>query len=571
MSRGKKSRSPVSDLVKQSITHPQSGKRNNESVHADDKSNTIEMPMNDDLDSELLEEQNNEWQKVISGRSNKIQKTNPKNSITTCPLPEQTTQASNIPTSVHSYFSFGEHQSRTKPKFNSVIQSAHDKKMKPNFPPFKLEFERQHKPAEIQVLNELVKHNKNLNVSSALYSSYPQTRHVLLLFANDSSSYELLFENKAWPNSICGLSFNVKFPHRIPTSYSIIVNQIPRNWDIASIQPLIATRYPSMVQAVRMFRESKPTNRIRIDFRSNDDVQAILQCSNIYIDSIRYPASPYKPLARIDRCFRCQQFGHKSTNCTNEPKCYKCGEPHEYQKVCSNAVKCANCLGSHMAGAPECLVKISYRKEQQQNNPRLPNNSSKYPYLSSPAQLYSNILKTTTPLPQTNIQKNRLFQRQESSHTNDSSLIIATIKEEINRSQNILMERIMQLELKCETAHEQQKSLHTAIENQILPQLSTVSGLFVTVCQQLVQKKVIELSDQHLVQLSQLCSPTTTTPLSSTQSFSPNFSPVFKFLPSTPPLPDTPSSNHHPSSSFFQLLTKTNENHPSSHSHPPSS
>ena len=439
--------------------------------------------------------------------------------------------------------------------------------MKQTFPPFKIEFERQQKPAEIRVLNELVKYNKNLNVSSASYSSSSQTQHVLLLFANDSSSYELLFEKNAWPNSICGLSFHVKFPHRIPTSYSIIVNQIPRNWYVDSIQPLIATRYPSVVQAVRMFREGKPANRIRIDFRSNDDVQAILQCSNIYIDSIRYPASPYKPLARIDRCFRCQQFGHKSANCTNEPKCYKCGEQHEYQKVCSNAVKCANCLGAHMAGAPECPVKISYRKEQHQNNKRTSTDSSKYPYLSSPAQLYSNILKTTAPLLQTHNEKNQLSHRQESNYTNDSSFIITKIKEEINRSQNILMDRIMQLELKCETTHEQQKCLHTAIETQILPQLSTVTGLFVSVCQQLVQKKVIELSDQQLIQISQLCSPTTTPALPTTQSFSPNFSPVFKFLPSKPPLSAPPLSNQHSSSSFFQLLSETNETHLSSNSH----
>ena len=124
----------------------------------------------------------------------------------------------------------------------------------------------------------------------------------------------------------------------------------------------------------------------------------ILQCSNIYIGSIRYPAIPDEPLARIDRCFRCQQFGHKSTNCSNEPKCYKCGEQHTYQKVSSNAVKCAHCSGQHMTGAPECSVRISYRKDQQQNTIRKTNQ----PYLSYPAKLDSTVLETTAPLSHTN-------------------------------------------------------------------------------------------------------------------------------------------------------------------------
>ena len=92
MSRGKKGRSPVSPvsgLVKtKSITHSPPEKRNNESIHADNQTKTIEMPMNDDLASERMEAENDEWHKVTRERSNKIQKTNPKNSVTTCPMSE---------------------------------------------------------------------------------------------------------------------------------------------------------------------------------------------------------------------------------------------------------------------------------------------------------------------------------------------------------------------------------------------------------------------------------------------------------------------------------------------------
>ena len=192
-----------------------------------------------------------------------------------------------------------------------------ERRKRANLPPFKLDFEAQQKPMEIQVLNDLVKHIDRLNVNAASYSTHPQSRHMLLVFANDSPTYEMLFESSLWPHSICGLAFKVSLPSRIPTSYSVLVKRVPREWHVDSIRPLIAQRYLSTVQVARIFRDGQPINRIRVNFRSNDDVQKLLQCSHISIDSIRYPAVAYKPLARIDRCFRCQQFGHKAAKCSN--------------------------------------------------------------------------------------------------------------------------------------------------------------------------------------------------------------------------------------------------------------
>ena len=42
------------------MTPPQCGKRNNRSIHSDDKSETTEMPLNDDLDSEQMQDENAE-------------------------------------------------------------------------------------------------------------------------------------------------------------------------------------------------------------------------------------------------------------------------------------------------------------------------------------------------------------------------------------------------------------------------------------------------------------------------------------------------------------------------------
>ena len=78
--------------------------------------------------------------------------------------------------------------------------------------------------------------------------------------------------------------------------------------------------------------------------------------------------------------------------------------------------------------------------------------------------------------------------------------------------------------------------------------MATASELFINVCQQLVTKKVIELSDQQLVKLSRLYPPPTTQ--------------------ATPPLSDALSSTQHHSSSFVPLSFKPHANSFFSNSHP---
>ena len=65
---------------------------------------------------------------------------------------------------------------------------------------------------------------------------------------------------------------------------------------------------------------------------------------------------------------------------------------------------------------------------------------------------------------------------------NQSSIIIDALKEEIGRSQEILLNRITQLEEKCNAVHEQQAALRWTIETQIVPYMSTMSELLVDVC-----------------------------------------------------------------------------------------
>ena len=154
-------------------------------------------------------EADEEWQTVSNQRSDKIQKTNTHSPTTTMSFFGQKIPQDSKADGVHSYFSFGGNDTRLKPIFRQDASQIStpgelstyvgERKGRANLPPFKLEFETQQKPMEIQVLNDLVKHNDRLNVNAASYSTHPQSSHILLVFANDSSTYEMLFESSSWP------------------------------------------------------------------------------------------------------------------------------------------------------------------------------------------------------------------------------------------------------------------------------------------------------------------------------------------------------------------------------------
>ncbi|CAF3396951.1 unnamed protein product [Rotaria sp. Silwood1] len=333
-----------------------------------------------------------------------------------------------------------------------------------------------------------------------------------------------------------------------------------------TIHPLIAERYTSTDRVTRIFRDDQPTTKVRIDFHSQDDVNLILKNGYIYIDSIRYTATTYKPLTQIDRCFKCQQFGHKIHNCMNEPKCYKCGEIHAYNPNCLNPIKCANCAGSHIAGAPQCPAKISYRKnQQQQQTTSMISKSTATPYLPSSARLYSTVLQTMSSHVNSNTQSTALPEPSKFEQTDQSSVIIKTLKDEITKSHDILIDKILHIEQKSDLAMQQHLSSLQMIETQIVPYLFSMSELLVNVYDKLSEKKIIQATDQQKTKLSFLRALSTTRKKSSISHVTSNTSISSPLLIRTQAQSNlcsltTPTCNQPQSTSLSQLSLESNLN-----------
>lgn len=139
-----------------------------------------------------------------------------------------------------------------------------------------------------------------------------------------------------------------------------------------------------------------------------------------------------------------QQFGDKSATRSNELKCYKCGENHEYNQDFANAEKCANGDGQHIAGSPECPAKILYlREKRQQVEKRETNQRQSSSYLASPARLYSNVIQAMATHVHANSKTRKTIVDRPTGHNDQSTIIINALKEEIVRSQEVLLDRIM--------------------------------------------------------------------------------------------------------------------------------
>ncbi|CAF3210753.1 unnamed protein product [Rotaria sp. Silwood2] len=175
-----------------------------------------------------------------------------------------------------------------------------------------------------------------------------------------------------WPNKICNSEYKLDLPVKIPSSYSIVVLNVPSQWDEQTFGNELKQHYPSIVRAVRLFvKGGRPLNKVRLDFSSYKELSSILKSRRILLDdnNTAFTIEPYQAPTRVLRCHNCQAYNdHIAAHCPNknDPICFRCGQHHSYNPNCDNPIRCVHCNGNHMAGNPVCPKKIEQRYETNQ-------------------------------------------------------------------------------------------------------------------------------------------------------------------------------------------------------------
>lgn len=86
----------------------------------------------------------------------------------------------------------------------------------------------------------------------------------------------------------------------------------------------------------------------------------LLNRKSVCIEFERYRIVDY---VQINRCYKCQAFGHMSFSCKGVQHCSKCAGDHRVDACTSDFEKCYNCLeaghtdtAEHRADSPGCPV-----------------------------------------------------------------------------------------------------------------------------------------------------------------------------------------------------------------------
>jgi len=97
-------------------------------------------------------------------------------------------------------------------------------------------------------------------------------------------------------------------------------------------------------------------------------MQKLLIQKGIIINGLIYNTRLYNHRLRLERCYRCAQWGHTQSTCAAQVCCGHCAGPHDTRQ-CTNQdqTKCANCHRStHKAWEREGCIEYRRRKERAQ-------------------------------------------------------------------------------------------------------------------------------------------------------------------------------------------------------------
>jgi hypothetical protein len=256
-------------------------------------------------------------------------------------------------------------------RIGSTVNAMNLASPRPTFPPFRITFVADDTPSELSIIKDINKYCR-ISLSYGRYSKMGSNKS-FLLYANSSDQFDRLMDKNIWPRQICSLDCSIDFPSKVPSSYSIVAMGIPAQWDLTEFELDIKKQYPTIIKVERLYiKGGLPISKVRIDFSSNQEVNKIIKNKRLLLDdeNTSFSIQPYSPPLRILRCFNCQQYNsHIAANCPHKdkPTCFRCGQNHLFNPNCLNKICCANCGQGHMAGSPNCPVKVEERRKHQSN------------------------------------------------------------------------------------------------------------------------------------------------------------------------------------------------------------
>ncbi|CAF2830813.1 unnamed protein product [Rotaria sp. Silwood2] len=229
-------------------------------------------------------------------------------------------------------------------------------KQSSKFPPYSITFKRSSQDEQVtdrKLLELLLVEWKDKNNYVPDITGRFGHGKCLLIFANDETSFEELFNQQNWPTKINDCEFDLKF----------------HDWNIEEVFEDLKTLYPTLIKLTRMYSfNNKPLNLVRADFCSLQQVKKLLDDGRITIGHMKNLVKQYHPPEKISKCMKCYSHHHITNECTSQVQlCIRCGLDHPYNNNCQNEIKCINCGQDHYAGHSACPEVQQIRRQISQN------------------------------------------------------------------------------------------------------------------------------------------------------------------------------------------------------------
>ncbi len=136
-------------------------------------------------------------------------------------------------TTISSYFNNLNLNMGDQPKKSSNNSSTRSLRESPRqtFPPFRITPQdvNQFPTTELSIIKEINKYCK-LNLTYGRYKKSSDNQICFLLYPSTTTQFEYLMCEPNWPSTINNIKYKLDLPIKIPSSYSIVVLNVPRQW-----------------------------------------------------------------------------------------------------------------------------------------------------------------------------------------------------------------------------------------------------------------------------------------------------------------------------------------------------
>lgn len=350
-----------------------------------------------------------------------------------------------------------------------------------SFPPFVVTFVTEQKATIKEITDEFTtvwkqQHGFEVNITARFGH-----KHSLLIFTDDSSTFETLLKKTRWPHALKGVEINVKEPRQLPQEYSIVIQQFHRSWNEDEWLLEMQERYPSLHKITRMIvKDGVTLNAVRADFRSLEEVQKIAKLGKIYVGSMVHPTKSYHLPIRINKCLKCLRHDHSTRTCSQPRLCPRCALEHSMENGCPNNVRCANCGGEHISGYAACPIVQEKRRALLEQTKR---NRAELITLTERQQHQTSQQTTEIPyqLKRSYAQVAQSWQSYDTHPINDIDQTLSTCLERMERRleqfTSRLSSQLCEIEKKLDSSSARQLEVESVLNDVVIPIIQEIGQI----------------------------------------------------------------------------------------------